>query len=100
MSIPTGSARACKTIPVARVELNSGDQVRQAAPALTGIEATVVTKITVRNLCGGKQALARLKYWQITTDFTTLLLYKYHLNSGYKDYSQNLLVSLTYLGFL
>jgi hypothetical protein len=31
--------------------------------------------------------LARQKYWQIRTNFTTLLLYNYNLNLDYKDYS-------------
>ena len=44
--------------------------------------------------------LARQKYWQIRTNFTTLLLHNYNLNLDYKDYSKNMLVSLTYLSFL
>ena len=44
--------------------------------------------------------LARQKYWQIRTNFTTLLLYNYNLNLDYKDYSKNLLASLTCLEVL
>ena len=40
------------------------------------------------------------KYWQIRTNFTTLLVHNHNLNPDYKDYSKNLLASLTYLGFL
>ena len=45
-------------------------------------------------------ALARQKYWQIRTNFTTLLPHNYNLTLDYKDYSKNLLASLTYLVFL
>ena len=44
--------------------------------------------------------LARQKYWQIRTNFTTLLLHNHNLNLDYKDYSKNLLASLTCLGSL
>jgi hypothetical protein len=37
----------------------------------------------------GSGALARQKYWQIRTDFTTLLLYNYNSKSDYKDYRKN-----------
>ena len=43
---------------------------------------------------------ARQKYWQIRTNFTTLLLYNHNLNPDCKDYSKNLLASLTCLGSL
>ena len=46
------------------------------------------------------EPLARQKYWQIRTNFTTLLLHNYNLNSDYKDYSKNLLASLTCLVYL
>jgi hypothetical protein len=46
------------------------------------------------------QALARQKYWQIRTNFTTLLLHNHNVNSDCKDYSKNLLASLTCLEFL
>lgn len=45
-------------------------------------------------------ALARQKYWQVRTNFTTLLLYNHNLNLDYKDYIKNPLASLNYLGFL
>ena len=45
-------------------------------------------------------ALARQKYWHIRTNLTRPLLYNYNLNSNYKDYSKNLLASLTCLVFL
>jgi hypothetical protein len=44
--------------------------------------------------------LASQKYWQIRINFTTLLLYNYNLDLDYKDYSNNLLASLTCLEFL
>jgi hypothetical protein len=47
-----------------------------------------------------RMPLARQKYWQIRTDFTTLLLYNDNLNLDYKDYSHNLLTSLTCVKFL
>ena len=45
------------------------------------------------------QALARQKDWRIRTNFTTLLLYDYNFELDYKDYSKDLLASLTYLSF-
>ena len=53
----------------------------------------------VRQMCGW-QTLARQKYWQIRTNFTTLLLYNYNLKLDYKDYSKNFLVSLNCLASL
>jgi hypothetical protein len=44
--------------------------------------------------------LARQKYWQIRTNFTTLLLHNYNLKLDCEDYSKNLLASLTCLAFL
>jgi hypothetical protein len=44
--------------------------------------------------------LARQKYWQIRTNFTTLLLHNYNLKLDCEDYSKNLLASLTRLAFL
>jgi hypothetical protein len=34
-------------------------------------------------------ALARQKYWEIRTDFTTLLLYNYKSKSDCEDYRKN-----------
>jgi hypothetical protein len=45
-------------------------------------------------------ALARQKYWEIRTDFTTLLLHNYKSKSDCEDYRKNSLGSLTCLAFL
>jgi hypothetical protein len=72
------------------------EEVRQSLPCNSSTSDEALHVGTADEI----MALARQKYWQIRTSFTPLLLYDYNLNSGYKDYSQNLLASLTYLGVL
>jgi hypothetical protein len=45
-------------------------------------------------------ALARQKYWEIRTDFTTLLLHNYKSKLDCEDYRKNQLASLACLAFL